>query len=468
LLLKIRYEAFQVLEDVGFLLELEEAFDHLQKFGCRIDRQNRRVFIPADVTLKALDSAPKEITIYDRTGNTAAVLKNNNVHFDPGSAAINLLDYDTGKQRKPRLPDLIDLAKIVSQMSNFALQSTAIVPGEVPDEIADSIRLYAALKYCPKPVITGTFRRGSFQVMKEMLIAVRGSANALKAKPLAIFDCCPSPPLMWSELTAAAVMDCALVGIPAEFVSMPLMGATAPVTYTGALIQHTAEDLSGVVLAQACKEGAPVIYGGSPSVFDMRQGTTPMGAIETMLFDAAYAQIGKSYGLPIHAYMGLSDSRNVDYQGGLETGMGAMLAAAAGINVVSGAGMMDFESCQSWEKLVVDNDICGMALHLCQGIAPLTDSLGYDLIKQYGVTGDFLKSPETRKFYRSQQYFPSAVIERSAGGMESGQTAYQRAHSRVQQLLTSAPDLLSGESLDKIQSLMSAEAAKFGLRKLDI
>jgi len=468
LLLKIRSEAFQVLADVGFLMELEEAFEPLEKFGCRLDRRNRRIFIPSSVTLKALDYAPKTITLYDRFGQESAVLKGHNVHFDPGSAALNLLDYETGRQRQPRLSDLLDLAKIVSQLPHFTLQSTALVPADVPQEIADSIRLYAALKYCPKPVITGTFRRDSFKVMLDMLTAVRGGAENLRDKPLAIFDCCPSPPLMWSELTAAAVIECAQSGIPCEFVSMPLMGATAPVTYTGALVQHTAEDLSGVVLAQSIKPGTPVIYGGSPAVFDMRHGTTPMGAIETILFDTAYAQVGKSFNLPIHAYMGLSDSRNIDYQAGLESGLGAVLAAAAGINIVSGPGMLDFESCQSWEKLVLDNDICGMALHLRKGIAPLSDPLGYDIIKQYALTGDFLKSPETRKFYRAQQYFPSNIIERSAGGMKSGLNAHQRAHLIVQQLLSAEPETLTGEPLYRIQALMSAEAAKFGLKQLDI
>lgn len=468
LLLRIKEEAFRVLEETGVFMEFEEAYALLADYGCRVDPGKKKMYISRDIAEKALESAPRKIKIYDRNGNLSATLGGMNVHFDPGSAAINVLDYETGVQRKPLLNDLLELAKLVSKLDNYALQSTSLVPEDVPEEISDSIRLYAALKYSPKPVITGTFRRESFKVMKDLLIAVRGSAEALREKPLAIFDCCPSPPLMWSELTAAAVVDCARSGIPSEFVSMPLMGATAPVTYTGSLVQHTAEDISGVVLAQAAAEGAPVIYGGSPSVFDMRQGTTPMGAIETMQFDSAYIQIGKSFNLPTHAYMGLSDSRNVDYQGGLESGMGAIMAAVSGVNVASGAGMMDFESCQSFEKLVLDNDICGMALHLRKGISAVTENLGYNTITEYADSGDFLKSPETRKFYKDQQYFPSASIERSAGGMESGTNSYQRAHDLVIKLSAEEPEMIEREKADLLEKIMLPEARIFGVKQLDI
>jgi trimethylamine--corrinoid protein Co-methyltransferase len=466
LLLKIKAEAFLVLNEVGVLMELEEAFGPLSHYGCDVVPKTGKVHFPPKILEKALSSAPSEIKMFDRSGNLVATLSDTNVHFNPGSAALNLLDFKTGSQRKPVLNDLLELAVLVNGLNNFALQSTALIPGEVPEQISDSIRLYAALKYCPKPVITGTFRRESFQVMKDMLVALRGGGEELRIKPLAIFDCCPSPPLRWSALTASALIDCASAGIPVELVSMPLMGATAPVTFVGALVQHCAENLSGVVLTQAIRPGAPVIYGGSPAVFDMRYGTTPMGAIETMLFNSAYAQIGRSFHLPTHTYMGLSDSRKVDYQGGFESGMGAIIAAASGFNVVSGAGMMDFESCQCFEKLVLDNEICGMALHLRQGIQPVSEILGFDLISRYADSGDFLKAPETRKFYRSQQYFPSAVVHRSAGNGDDD--AYLRAHQLVEKLLLQPPPILPEPAKTRIQKLMSAEAKRFGLDNLSI
>ena len=79
-----------------------------------------------------------------------------------------------------------------------------------------------------------------------------------------------------------------------------------------------------------------------------------MGAMETMMIGAAYVQIGKRLNLPTHAYLGLSDAKIVDGQAGLESGMGALVAAQAGANVISGPGMLDFESCQSLEQRVLE------------------------------------------------------------------------------------------------------------------
>ena len=85
-----------------------------------------------------------------------------------------------------------------------------------------------ALRYGTKPIVTGTFVKDGFAAMREMLSVFRVSAPDLAEKPLAIFDCCPSPPLRWSDLTCQSLIDCARASIPAELISMPLAGATSP------------------------------------------------------------------------------------------------------------------------------------------------------------------------------------------------------------------------------------------------
>jgi trimethylamine--corrinoid protein Co-methyltransferase len=145
-------------------------------------------------------------------------------------------------------------------------------------------------------------------------------------------------------------------------VSMPLAGAAAPVTLLGAITQHAAECLSGITIHQLTNPGAPIVWGGAPAIFDMRRGTTPMGAVETAMIDASYAEVGKSLGLPTHCYLGASDSKLVDAQAGLESGM-TTLIGAPGINMIS-AGMLDF-LCQA-EKPVVTHGI-GMTKRLLAG-----------------------------------------------------------------------------------------------------
>jgi trimethylamine--corrinoid protein Co-methyltransferase len=307
-------------------------------------------------------------------------------------------------------------------------------------------------------------------VMRDLQLAVRGSAAALKAQPLAIFSCCPTAPLKWSDVTSQNVMDCARHSIPVEYVSMPLAGFVAPVTLVGSLVQHTAETLSGIVISQLTNPGTPALYGGSPAAFDIRYETTPMGAVETMMIECAYAEIGRFLGLPTQAYMGLSDAKLLDAQAGLESSMGATLAALAGVNSVSGPGMLDFESCLSLEKLVVDNEICGMVRRIVRGIEPRDDFPSLPRFEELMRDQHLLISDHTRRHLKAEHYFPGPAIDRanrSRWQAEGGLTLGQRAHREVERLLAAwRPSALGDDVKAELTRLMTREAQRWGMVRL--
>ena len=122
----------------------------------------------------------------------------------------------------------------------------------------------------------------------------------------------------------------------------------------GTITQHTAECLAGITIHQLARAGSPIVWGGAAAIFDMRKGATPMGAVETAMLDCSYAQVAKSLNMPTHTYLGATDSKLVDAQAGLESGITAMIGALSGINMISGSGMLDFLACHSAEKLVID------------------------------------------------------------------------------------------------------------------
>ncbi len=463
-------DAIRVLSRTGVFIENDEALSLLKETGAGMS--GGRVLMDEGLIRRSLDTAPGRILIMDRDGKEALDLGGQRVHFDPGSAAIHILDPSTGRRRPPTLDDTAALARVTEACRHIQGQSTGLVPADVPGEISDRVRLFIALTNSRKPVITGTFRKDGFPVMKAMLAAVRGGEKELSESPLAIFDCCPTPPLKWSDLTCQAMIDCARSGIPAEMVSMPLSGATSPVTLREVVVQHTAECMSGVVVHQAAASGAPIIWGGSPSGFDMRHGTTPMGAIETMMVDMAYAQVGRRLGLPTHAYMALSDSKGGDWQAGLESGVGAVLAALAGINMVSGPGMLDFESCQSLEKLLLDNEACGMALRLVEGISDRSASQAADLIHEVVHSGHFLGHRHTRENFRRELLIPSRLINRATYGDWEGsgaKTAFERAADEVAKILEKGnPAPLPDGTLAELEKLMLAEAKRLGVHELPL
>jgi trimethylamine--corrinoid protein Co-methyltransferase len=462
---KVFVEAMEILDEIGFFVENEEAINILQKEDLEVDLETRKAKIPPDLVKKSLKTTPSSITLYDREGAEVVKLEGDNICFDPGSAALNVLDPETNEIRSAVTKDFVDFTKVVEQLEYIQAQSTAIICSDVPEEIGDRYRLYLALIYSKKPIITGTFAKESFEVMKDMLVAIRGGEKELRNKPLAIFDACPSPPLKWSDLTCQSIIDCAKYGIPSEFVSMPMTGANAPVTLLGSIVQHAAETLAGLVITQLVSPGAPVIWGGSPAAFDMRKGTTPMGSIDTMLIDIGYAEMGKYLNLPTHAYLGMSDAKILDAQSGLESGMGALLAGIKGINMISGAGMIDFETTQSIQKVVIDNEICGMVHKFLKGIIQRDEPIAKNLLKDLEERTHLLSHDHTLKWFREEQYIPSQVIDRATTEewINKGRKSIgDRAIEQVTKLLAKYPGItLDKDILDEISKLMKYKDIDF-------
>ncbi|MHA1167745.1 MAG: trimethylamine methyltransferase family protein [Candidatus Hodarchaeales archaeon] len=451
-------EAKQIIETLGIFVENSEARALLDAEG--VNHDGDRYFFPSDLVEKCMQSVPREIVLYDREGDKSAVLAGNEVNFDPGSAAIFILDENTGDIRDPVMDDFKRFSRVVDHLKHIEVQSTALVYQDVPKKAQDWHRLYTALTNCSKPVVTGTFLKESFAIMKEMLVACRTSEKKLAEKPLAIFDACPSPPLKWSDLTTQSLIDAARAMIPSEFVSMPLAGASAPVTLIGSITQHCAECLAGVVIVQLAKRGAPLIWGGSPAILDMKNGTTPMGAMGTMMIDLGDIEMGKHFGLPTHAYMSLSDSKLLDTQAGLEAGMGAILAGLGGCNMVSGPGMIDFESTQSIQKLIIDNEIAGMVKHFLKGISDHGQPYAMDILKDYSKKEELLSHPTTLKYFRKEFYMPGKVINRSTRETwkNEGSKSAEKQAKEIAAVLANKPSKkpISGDLLKELDNIVTA------------
>ncbi len=466
---KIVHEAFILLEREGIFVENEEAQELFKAVGMKVDASTHRVYLTPQLVQDALASTPSIIKLYDRTGEKEFTIGNDDVHFDPGSAAVTILDHKTQAQRKADTADVVNFVRVTDKMKNIDFQSTGLISQDVPEVIGDAYRMYIGLQNSSKPIVTGTFRVEGFKPMLDMLVAVRGSKEKLAEKPLAIFDACPSPPLKWSNLTTQSLIDSARAGIPSELISMGLTGATSLITITGTLVQHVAENFTGLVICQLAKKGAPVIFGGAPSSFDMRKGTTPMGAIETMMIDSGYSQIAKHFNLPTHAYMGLSDAKTNDNQAGLETGIGAVLAALSGINVISGPGMMDFILCQSLEKLVIDNEIAGMALRLIKGITQRDDPIATHMFENISKETEFLSTPHTRKWYKEEHTYP-VLIDRDTYDtwVSLGEKSIaERAADEVDKLLSEpAESTLDENTRKELHDIMLLDAKNNGLDTL--
>ncbi len=470
LIARILDEAFQIMLNPGIKVQSAEARELLASAGAQADNNSEVVRIPEKLVRRALESVPTTFYLYDRQGNRTVTYGGDAVQFDPGSSGVHVLDPETLEHKPSYTADLVRVIKVTEMLPQYDAQSTAIVCNEIPKQVGDLYRLYLILLYSNKPIVTGSFSIKTLPAMIDMLAIFAGGRKALADKPQAVFDVCPSPPLIWSEFGAQNLIELARAEVPAEMISMPLAGAAAPITLLGSVVQHAAESLSGIAIHQLAKAGAPVVWGGAPAIFDMRRGTTPMGAIETAMIDAAYAQVGKALNLPTHTYLGASDAKVVDAQAGLESGVSAMIGALAGINMISGAGMLDFLACISPEKLVVDAEAIAMAKRMVRGMEVHTETLATALFEGINFKGDFLKKRVTRELFAKEQYLPSAVIDRDSirGWQEHGSLdTFARAKARTKQLLEAYKrPVLVPEQEKELRSMVEGLALGAGMEQL--
>jgi trimethylamine---corrinoid protein Co-methyltransferase len=465
---RILEEAFALLRDPGVRVQASEAADLLVAAGGTADGD--RVRLPEDLVRRAVERVPRRFELYGRDGQPAVRYGSGAVHFDPGSSGVSVLDPDTLEARPSQSADLVRLLQLAEQLPAYDAVSTAIVCHDVPTGIGDLYRLFLALLHSSKPVVTGAFSARGGGAMVELLAIDAGGAQELADRPRAVFDVCPSPPLTWSEFACRNAIDLGRAHVPVEIVSMPLTGVAAPITLVGAVVQHAAECLAGIAIHQLAAPGAPIVWGGAPAIVDMRSGSTPMGAVETALIDASYAQVGRSLGLPTHAYLGASDAKIVDAQAGLESGLTALLGGLAGIDMISGAGMLDFLLVQSPEKLVLDADMIGMVQRVLRGIGTPTPTLATEAFAAAGPEGRFLELDETRRLFRGEQFMPSALIDRASRRAwldEGGLDTFARARRRADALVESwRPPELAPEVRDGFVGLVRRAGEPLGLEDL--
>ena len=432
-------EAKRIMAETGMEIRGPEMKRRLLDAGLKTDSAGKRVLFPADVVDKAIETAPGSFTLFNRDGDPYTEIGGNNVHFVPGSSGLKILDHRTGETRLSNSTDFIEYARLCDTLEHVAYLATAFSTNkDIESQVSDAWRLYMTLTTSKKPVVSGAFSEHGVPRMVEMLEMFRSDRADLVAKPMSIFTITATGNFRYGEDSCQNMLDCVEAGIPVEIVPVTLMGLIAPVTLVGCLVFHCVDVLTGITMAQIIRPGAPVLFGGAPATFHMKAASSPMAAIEAQHLNVAYVEIAKSLGLPTQAYMALSDGKFLDAQAGGETFSSALLAAIAGVNSVSGPGMLDFVLTFSLPKLVFDNEVCGQALHFVREIRVLDDLPTQNLVDDLMRDDHLITSPHTLQYWPKELYLTDPVIDRE--NRETWEKAgrkelYQRACEQVERRL---------------------------------
>ena len=402
------------MSETGMEIRGAKLKQRLLDHGLKTDPSGMRILFPPETVDEAIRVAPKSFTLHNRDGDPHAELGGNSVHFVPGSSGLKIHDHRTGETRLSDSSDFIEYARLCDTLENIAYLATAFSTNkDIESQVSDAWRLYMTLTTSKKPVVSGAFSEHGVARMVELMQLFRDDRADLIAKPMSIFTITATGNFRFGEDSCQNLMDCVEAGIPIEIVPVTLMGLIAPVTIVGALVFHCVDVLTGLTMAQIVKPGAPILFGGAPATFHMKAASSPMAAIEAQRLNVAYVEIAKSFGLPTQAYMALSDAKQLDAQAGGETFSSALLAALAGVNSVSGPGMLDFVLTFSLPKLVFDNEVCGQALHFVREIEPIDDLPADKLVTHLMREDHLITAPHTLEHWPKQLHLTSPVFDRA-------------------------------------------------------
>lgn len=396
---EIHLASLEILRRTGTLVESQEAVSLLKKAGCRVENGNH-VYWPSSLVEWALRTAPSTIAMCNRDGEPAMRLENTKTYFGTGSDTVYLIDPYTGERRPWTKQDVANGMRICDYLPNINFVMDMGIAQDVNWAVADLHHFDAIVNNTKKPMIYTALDLHSTKYVVEMAETVAGSAEAFRLNPFGILYIEPISPLTHAKEQAEKVMFTAEKGIPALYMAGMMSGATGPVTMAGNLALANAEAISGLTIAQVKREGAPIIQGGGILNLDMTTGGVSYGSPEFVSTAAAIAQMAQYYKLPAWGYAGCSDSKVLDQQAAIEATFWIVTASLSGSNLVHDVGYLESGITNSFENLVMSDEVISMTKRFMQGIEVNTETLALDAIHRVGPGGNFLADDHTLKHFK--------------------------------------------------------------------
>jgi trimethylamine--corrinoid protein Co-methyltransferase len=133
---------------------------------------------------------------------------------------------------------------------------------------------------------------------------------------------------------------------------------------------------------------------------------------EQALMAIAMTEMGKHYGLPVYINVGLTDSKCIDAQAGLEIGATLLMGALAGADIFGHFGIAGVDQAASLEMLVLQHEIIEYVERVCAGFRVDGETIALDLIDRVGPGGMFIAEDHTYRHFREEVWYPT-LLDRS-------------------------------------------------------
>jgi len=334
----------------------------------------------------------------------------------------------------------------------------------IPGAIADKVSLLQFVLNCSKTVIAEISDVSSLREMIDLCSIVAGGEEALRKKPFFGGSSEPVSPLVQGKDAMEKSLLCAEKGIPNVVYGMQMAGATTPATFAGCLAIANAEVLSQLVVLQLKYPGAPVIYGGIPSIMDMKTMIYSYGAPELSLMVAALTELSHYYRLPMFGTAGIVDAEKVDAQAAAEATYQILMTALSGADLVHDIAITEHGTILSQEFMVFCNELIDMVNVSMGGIEINDETLPLDLIERVGPRGTYISEKHTLKHFR--KFWAPTIFDRSVVKDESTKRCADLLKEKTIEILkTHQPKPLPDDVLKEMKKMEAGWLKRVGLKE---
>jgi trimethylamine--corrinoid protein Co-methyltransferase len=447
----------ECLSRTGVNVLNEEARHLLAKAGADVD--GVRVRIPPHIIQDAIASTPRGFTIWGRDGRHAMHVVPDKVYYGPGPTCTYFIDPFTGERRHTRRGDPGMTARVCDALPNIDYVMSLGLISDVTPTLASVYEYAEMIANTTKPVLPWAFQVDQVKDLYAMALAVTGSAEAFRRRPLFGFFSTWQSPLIHTDHDLENVFWAVEHDIPVIYIGGGTAGSTGPVTGAGLIVSYLAGALSGLAILQLKKRGAPVCIGGVPEPMDLRTGRPAYGGPEMSLYSAAMSDISRYLGLPFMGTAGASEAKVVDQQAAIESTFQVLLSALSGATLVHDVGFLDCADIGSLEMLVMNDEIIAMTRRIMRGIEVTDETIMLDLIDQVGPGGEFMSTMETARLCRTEIWTPTLMdrdpwVNWEAAGSLTMLDRIRRKLHRILESHTPAP--LPDGAAERIQQILEA------------
>ena len=406
----IHMATLEVLERTGVKMTHPRGLELLDGAGARVEGD--RVRIPAWMVEDAIRKAPSRVALGNRNGERTVILEGDKSWFGPSLDCIDYLDPITDERSRFTSEHCRITATLADALPNFHWSMIIGMADDQPPDIADRVIVRQALTYCEKPLVFCCKDTNSERDIYEMALLICGGKENFEKAPTIVQYSEPISPLEYYDPAVDKMLYTVEHGIPLINFPAPQACGSAPATFAGTIVQGSAESLSGLVLAQITRPGAPFIYGAFTTIMDMRTSVFSYGAPEMSLMVGAMAQMAQHYKLPFFGTAGSTDAKFCDAQAAAEATLQCLSSAAIGSGLVHDcSSWMDHGSLVSPAFMVLVNEILHNVNQYMRGLPVTQETLAIDLIDRVGPGAHYLQEEHTMEHFREVRY--SKLFERS-------------------------------------------------------